>query len=190
MMFPKLLSQLTIDSNIFRYPLGAEMAQTMRKITAPISMNQSCGHEQEKRSMNLLPKHFERRSVVPRAVMWGMLVIAIGMSLDASVTVFHWSWLGERLVENTIEGVLFALFIWVFLNAREKRLQHRFREVGYLNHHIRNSLATIQMADGYVAEAAQRSELIANASTRIRLCVEKISREQDCAINERSPERP
>jgi hypothetical protein len=162
----------------------------MRKTTAPISIDRSCGRQQEKRSTNLLLQHFEKRSVVPRAIMWGVLVTVIGMSLDSSIAVFHWPWLGERLVENTIEGVLSTLFMWVFLNAREKRLQQRFKEVGYLNHHIRNSLATIQMADGYVAEAAQRSELIANASTRIRLCVEKISREQDRAINERSPQQP
>ena len=36
----------------------------------------------------------------------------------------------------------------------------------------------------------QLRELITNASRRIRLCVEKISREEDCEINERSPERP
>ncbi len=166
------------------------MAQAMRKTTAPVSINQSCRRQQEKGSTNLLLKHYERRSVVPRAVMWGVLIGAIGMSLDSSVAVFHWRWVGERLVENTIEGVLFALFMWVFLNAREKRLQQRFKEVGYLNHHIRNALATIQMADGYVADVAQRSELIANASTRIRLCVEKISRQQDCTIDDRSPERP
>ena len=140
--------------------------------------------------MNLLPKHFERRSVIAMAAMWGLVVTALGMSLDYFVMRFHWPWLGERLIENTMEGVLFALFMWVFLKSREERFRQRFHELGYLNHHIRNSLATIQMADGYVAEAAQRSQMIADASKRIRLCVDKISREQDCKINERSPEQP
>ena len=166
------------------------MAQAMRKTTAPVSINQSCRHQQEKSSTNLLLKHYERRSVVPRAIMWGVLVTAVGMSLDYSVTLFHLPWLRERLCRKYDRGSLVCFFMWVILDGREKRLQRRFKEVGYLNHHIRNSLATIQMAEGYVAEAAQRSELIANASARIRLCVEKISRQQDCAINERSPERP
>ena len=170
------------------------MAQTMRKIAAPISISESRGHEQEKRSTNLLPKHFEKRSVAARAIMWGVLVTALAMSLDSAVRVFHWPWLGERFVENTFEGVLFALFMWAFLDARQKRLRQRLRqranELGYLNHHIRNSLTTIEMADGYITEAGRRSEMIINASRRIRLCVERISREENCEINERSPERP
>jgi hypothetical protein len=164
------------------------MAGAMRKIAAPIPISQSL--EQERRSTNFLLKHFERRSVFAIAVMCALSISAVGMLLDYSVRLFHLSWLNERVVENIVQGVWFGLLIWVFLNARNKRLQQRFNELRYLNHHIRNSLATIQMADGYVTEAGQRSELIADASRRIRLCVEKISREEDCAINERCPQRP
>lgn len=52
--------------------------------------------------------------------------------------------------------------------------------MGYLNHHIRNSLTVIEMAEGHVAEAAERLKMVSNASTRIRRCIEKISREEDC----------
>ena len=73
------------------------------------------------------------------------------------------------------------------LSARDRRLRQRFKEVGYLNHHIRNSLAVIEMAEGYISEADQRLEMVKKASLRIRRCVEKISREEDCEINEQSP---
>lgn len=56
---------------------------------------------------------------------------AIGISLDYAVTLFHWPWLKERLIENMIEGAFFALFMYGFLNAREKRLRQRFKELGY-----------------------------------------------------------
>jgi hypothetical protein len=163
------------------------MAGAMRKLVAPVPISQSRDHEQERRPTNFLLKHFERRSVVAIAVMCALLVSVVGMLLGYSVTLFHLPWLNERVVENIIEGVWFGLLMWAFLKAREKRLRQRANEVGYLNHHIRNSL---QMADGYVTEAGQRSELITHASTRIRLCVEKISREGDCEINDNSPEQP
>jgi hypothetical protein len=162
----------------------------MRKILAPISISQSRGHEQEKRSIHLLPKRSEGQSVAYRAAIWGLLVTAISISLHYGTTLLRWAWVSECLVESTIEGASFALLMWMILDAQEKRLRHRFKELGYLNHHIRNSLTTIQMADGYVTEAGQRSEMIADASRRIRLCVEKISREEDCEIDENSPEQP
>jgi hypothetical protein len=140
--------------------------------------------------MSTVLRHYERRSVTAKAAMWGILVALVGMSIDDAVRGLRWPWLRERLVANIIEGVLCILLVWVVLSARDRRLQRRFREVGYLNHHIRNSLTVIEMAEGYVAEADQRLEMVKKASTRIRRCVERISREEDCEINEKHPQEP
>jgi hypothetical protein len=46
------------------------------------------------------------------------------------------------------------------------------------------------MAEGYVAEANQRLDMVKQASSRIRQCIEKISQQEDCEISERSPQEP
>lgn len=56
--------------------------------------------------------------------------------------------------------------------------------------HIRNSLTVIEMAEGYVAEADRRLDMVKKASTRIRSCIEKISRAEDVEISEQSPHEP
>lgn len=140
--------------------------------------------------MNTALTHYERRSVIAKAMIWGLLVGLIGMSIDDAIRGLRWPWFRERLFANILEGTLFTVLVWVVLSARDRRLRQRFKEVGYLNHHIRNSLAVIEMAEGYISEADQRLEMVKKASLRIRRCVEKISREEDCEINEQSPQEP
>jgi hypothetical protein len=140
--------------------------------------------------MNPVLMHYERRRVVAKALIWGIAVTFVGVSLDYVASALRLAWLHERFIANAIEGALFTLLVWLVLTARERRLQQRFKEVGYLNHHIRNSLTVIEMAEGYVTEAEQRLEMVKKASARIRQCIEKISREEDCEINEQSPHEP
>ena len=69
--------------------------------------------------------------------------------------------------------------VGTLLKNRERRIRRRFEEIGYLNHHIRNALAVIEMAQNYAKEAEEREDLIASSSLRIRLCLQKVSREED-----------
>ncbi len=140
--------------------------------------------------MDTLLRHYERRNVIAKAVIWGVLVTLVGLLLDDAVRQLRWPRLSESLLENAIEGAFFAVLVWVVLSARDRRLRQRFKEVGYLNHHIRNSLAVIEMAEGYVGEADQRLEMVKQASKRIRRCIEKISREEDCEISRQTPHEP
>jgi len=82
--------------------------------------------------------------------------IFVGFSLDYLVAVLGLPWPQERLIENVIEGALFIAMVYSVLRERDRRLRRRFKEVGYLNHHIRNSLTVIEMAEGYVSEAEER----------------------------------
>jgi len=164
------------------------MTQPARK--SPIPIRADARPPQTLSLLSRLVEHYERRGIVTKAITWGVLVGIVGLSLDYLTSVLAVTWLHQRLIENTIEGALFAMLVWIVLNARERRLQQRFKEVGYLNHHIRNSLTVIEMAEGYVAEADQRLDMVKKASTRIKRCIEKISRAEDVEISEQSPHEP
>jgi hypothetical protein len=134
--------------------------------------------------------YYERRSKLVKAILWGLWIAVIGLAFDYLIRHLHLQWFIERVVENLFEGIFFGALVWIVLSIQERRIRQRFREVGYLNHHIRNSLTIIEMAEAHVAEANERLKLIQKASARIRRCVEKISRDEDVAISERFPEEP
>ncbi len=150
----------------------------------------------ERRSTANLPpangvlKHYERRSITSKALFWGSLVGIVGFCLDYVFKLLRLPWLRERAFENLFEAAIFTFLVWALLKAREKQLQRRFKEVGYLNHHIRNSLTIIELAEGSITEPVRHSEMVKGASSRIRRCVERISRDEDCEINEKSPQEP
>ena len=164
------------------------MSQPERKSAIPF--REDARPAQAPSLLTRILEHYERRSVAAKAISWGILVTLVGVSLDYLVSLPRWPWLQERFVENAIEGAFFTVLVWVVLTARERRLRKRFKEVGYLNHHIRNSLTVIEMAEGYVAEADQRLDMVKKASARIRRCIEKISRAEDVEISEQSPHEP
>ena len=134
--------------------------------------------------------HYERRSIAGKALFWGLLVGIVGFCLDYVFKLLRLPWLTERAFENLFEATIFTFLVWALLKARQKHVQRRFKEVGYLNHHIRNSLSIIEMAERTVSEPVQHSEMVKGASMRIRRCVERISRDEDCEINEKSPQEP
>lgn len=166
------------------------MSGALGKIAVPISISQGRGHVLHTKPMNRLLKGYEKLSILARAALWGLLISLIGFLLDYSIGQLHWSWITERVVENMFEGALFTLLIWAFLNAWEKSVRRRTKQVGYLNHHVRNSLTVIELAEGHVTQPSERLEMVKQASTRIRRCVEKVSQEEDCEINPQSPQEP
>lgn len=134
--------------------------------------------------------YYERRNKLVKAILWGLWIAVIGLAFDYLIRHLHLQWFCERVLENLFEGIFFGGLVWFVLSVQERRMRQRFREVGYLNHHIRNSLTIIEMAEAQVAETSQRLEMIRKASSRIRRCVEKISRDEDVRISERFPEDP
>jgi hypothetical protein len=136
-------------------------------------------------------KRYESWPVLGKTMLWVMVVFVTGLLLDLLChSAIGWPWMHERLLENAIEALIVGLFVFTLIDAKEKRIQRRFKELGYLNHHIRNALTIIDMAESNVAEAEKRIEMIKDASSRIRRCVERISRQQDLEINEQEPQKP
>jgi hypothetical protein len=151
------------------------------------SISVSCSFPRKARKLvSTLLKHYERRRLTEKAIVWGLIVIFIGVPVDYLTWRLRWSFLPEHIVVNVIQGILFSVFVWFFFKTR---LERRFKEVGYLNHHIRNSLTTINLAE-VIPESSQRLAMVSQATTRIQRCVEKISRDDDCEINDESPQEP
>jgi len=170
--------------------LNATMPRPAHNIPPPIPITVGDKSQRAFSVVHRIADHYERRGIIAKSILWGALVTVVGFTLDALVHLLPWAWADQHLLENVVEGVFFSLLVCVVLSAREQRLRRRFREVGYLNHHIRNSLAIIEMAEGYVGEATERLQMVKDASTRIRRCIEKISREEDVEISDRFPEEP
>jgi hypothetical protein len=164
------------------------MTQPARK--SPIPIRADARPPQALSLLSRLLEHYEKRGIVTKAITCGVLVGIVGLSLDYLTSALVVTWIKQRLIENTIEGALFAMLVWIVLSVRDRSIRRRFREVGYLNHHIRNSLTVIEMAEGYVAEADQRLDMVKKATARIKSCIEKISRAEDVEISERSPHEP
>lgn len=127
--------------------------------------------------------------------MWVLVVFVTGVLLDfiGHYIFYHMlgaRWIHERLWRNFIEALIVGVFVFTLIDAKEKRIQRRFKELGYLNHHIRNALTIIEMAESNVGEAEKRLEMVKDASSRIRSCVERISRQEDSEINEKEPQKP
>lgn len=140
--------------------------------------------------MEELVKRYDERSKIMRSIVMGCLAVVIGLCLDTAVHQFQLRWEWERLIENSFEGIVFGAIVWSIITHREERLKKRFQEIGYMNHHIRNSLATIELAEGYIDDVEKRLDLVRKSSKRIQRCIEKISREEDISGIDSHPEEP
>ncbi len=114
-----------------------------------------------------------------RAAIWGLIVLGLGYAIGAILHVFNLPWEWQQLGQNSIEGVIIVVAVATLLKNRDRRVRRRFQEIGYLNHHIRNALAVIEMAQRYAKEAEEREKLVSSSSFQIQLCLQKVSREED-----------
>jgi hypothetical protein len=122
---------------------------------------------------------YDRAPLWMRAAIWGLIVLVVGYSLDDIFHSFNLPWRSEQLAQNSIEAAIIMLGVATVLKNRDRRIRRRFQEIGYLNHHIRNALAVIEMAQRHAKEAEERENLVSSSSLRIQLCLQKVSREED-----------
>jgi hypothetical protein len=114
-----------------------------------------------------------------RAFLVGFLAALLGFALDEVAHLFGYPWYVERLVENAVEGFLIGCFVYWLSCLREKRMVRRMREIGFLNHHIRNAMQTIELAATEIADAQQRLAVIDQSVHRVVETLSRISRETD-----------
>ena len=114
-----------------------------------------------------------------RAVLVGSLAALLGFALDEAAHVFGYPWFYERLSENAVEGLVIGLVVFRLYRLREQRMARRMREIGFLNHHIRNAMQTIEWAVKEVAYTRQRVTMIDLSVRRVVQTLSRISRESD-----------
>jgi hypothetical protein len=130
--------------------------------------------------------HYFDLPVWGRAVLVGLLAALLGFILDEAAHAFGYPWFYERLGENVVEGVFIGMVVFWLSVLREKRMDRRMREIGYLNHHIRNAMQAIKLVAEETADAQQRLAVINLSVRRVTETLSLISRLSDEANLERS----
>jgi hypothetical protein len=114
-----------------------------------------------------------------RALLVGILAGLLGFALDEVAHLFGYPWYVERLLENAVEGIVIGAVVFKLSRLREKRMERRMREIGFLNHHIRNAMQTIKLATTGIADPQERTAAIDLSVRRVVETLSRINRESD-----------
>lgn len=114
-----------------------------------------------------------------RALLIGLLAALLGVTLDELSHLFGYPWYLERLLENTVEGIVIGVVVFWLSGLREKRMERRMKEIGFLNHHIRNAMQAIKLAATGIADAQERVAVIDLSVRRVVETLARINREGD-----------
>jgi hypothetical protein len=116
--------------------------------------------------------HFFDLPLWARGLLVGFMAGLLGLILDVAAHAFGYPWFYERVFENAVEGLFIAVVVFWLSLLREKRRQRRMREIGYLNHHIRNAMQAIELAVQNAADAQERMVI----DLSVRHVIETLSR--------------
>jgi hypothetical protein len=125
------------------------------------------------------PDSFYGLSLWGRAVVVGVLAAFLGFALDEIAHVLGYPWFSERLLENSVEGLIIGYAVYWLSRSREQRMQRRMKEIGFMNHHIRNAMQAIELAAASVDDAQERLGMIQVAVRRVIDTLAKVTRETD-----------
>jgi hypothetical protein len=130
----------------------------------------------------------ERR--LTRTIVYGLAVFVVIYGIDLAVRLFtNWNWYWERLACNALEAVVLSCIASRLSRLREESALRRQREMGYLNHHVRNSLAVIEVAAKQLSDIELRANTVRRASRRICRVLEQLSCRDDVSIDNKIPEK-
>jgi len=113
-----------------------------------------------------------------RALLIGFMAGLLGFALDEMAHLFGYPWFSERIFENAVEGLVIAVVVFRLSRLREQRMARRMREIGFLNHHIRNAMQTIELAAREIGNAEQRVAVDLSVR-RVIETLSRINRESD-----------
>jgi hypothetical protein len=134
-----------------------------------------------------VPSHlpFIERSQTFRATLYGMTAFVVILVPDLIMHFAGWGW-WAHLASDAVKAAILALIASQLSRLREERLLRRQRELGYLNHHIRNSLAVIQVAEHQLPNTALACE-VRLAIRRICTVLEQLTRDEEVFIDRNTP---
>lgn len=123
-----------------------------------------------------------------RVIVYALTAFVVIFGFDLLWHFARWDWLWEQLACNVLKAALLGIVAAHLSRLREERVLRRQRELGFLNHHVRNALALIQMAE-HQLDLGQRATAIRSASHRICAVLEQLSREEDVSIDHHVPDK-
>ena len=114
-----------------------------------------------------------------RSILIGFLAALLGFALDELAHIFGYPWFVERLAENALEGAVITAVVFWLSRLREQRIVHRMREIGFLNHHIRNAMQAIALAATGIDDTGRRAVVIGSSVHRVIEALSKMNRKGD-----------
>src|SRR5215469_4938347 len=114
-----------------------------------------------------------------RAILVGLVAAVLGVAMDEAARAFEYPWFFERVLENLVEGLVIGFVVYWMSRLREKRIERRMKEIGFLNHHIRNAMYTNASAATEIADAQLRMAMIDQSVRRVVETLSRINRESD-----------
>lgn len=115
-------------------------------------------------------------------ILFGLLALAVILGIDM-IWVIGNKGFEPRLARDSAEAFIVALIAMYFYRIEEKRR----RQVHYLNHHIRNSLALLRIVEHQLMK--EQSHPVEHAVHRICFVLEQLSRDEDVYIDEQLPRK-
>jgi len=108
----------------------------------------------------------------------GAVVAFIGLAMDAARWRGNTSWSVSATTTAVVEAVIIAGLVTIVLEGRRKRAIRRTLEIAFLNHHIRNAITQMSMAE-YVSDPQQHERLVREAVGRISEALFRIANSAD-----------
>jgi len=117
------------------------------------------------------------QSLISAAVI-GIVVAFIGVALSAVRWQGNTSWYVSATTGAVVEMVIVTALVTMVIEGRRKRAIRRTLELAFLNHHIRNAITQMSMAE-YVADPQRHERLVREAVGRISEVLFRIANSAD-----------
>ena len=108
----------------------------------------------------------------------GVVVAFVGVALDEARWQGNASWYVSATTAAVVEMVIVTALVTIVLEQRRKRAIRRTLELAFLNHHIRNAITQMSMAE-HVADAQQHERFVREAVGRISEALFRIANSAD-----------
>ena len=112
------------------------------------------------------------------ASMVGIAVAAVGVALNAVQWYGGNSWYATATTAAVVEAVVVTALVTIVIEGRRKRAIRRTLELAFLNHHIRNAIMQLSMAQ-YVADPQKHERFVREAVDRISEALFRIANSAD-----------
>jgi len=112
------------------------------------------------------------------ALVLGTLAAVVGMAVSAALYYRHAAWYIVAAAGPLADTLVVICLATIALEQARKRSIRRALELAFLNHHVRNALTQMSMAE-YVADPQQHERLVREAAGRISEALFRIANSAD-----------